>query len=57
VTLVSMHRLLGHNFNWDDTTILNQEPSYKNRFAFEMLYICQQKNSLNIQTSLLNDSY
>ncbi|EFN63938.1 hypothetical protein EAG_08369, partial [Camponotus floridanus] len=59
LTVVSMNRLLGHNFNWDDTTILDQELSYKNRLVSEMLYICPQKNSLNIRsdTSLLDDSY
>jgi len=59
LTVVLMYRLLGHNFNWEDTTILNQEPFYKKRLLSEMLHICQQKNGLNIQsdTSLLNDSY
>jgi len=29
LTVVSMHSLLGHNFKWEDTTIMDQEPSYK----------------------------
>ncbi|EFN64033.1 hypothetical protein EAG_03649, partial [Camponotus floridanus] len=39
LSVVSMHRLLGHNFNWDDTTILDQELSYKKKLVSEMLHI------------------
>lgn len=57
--VVSNHRLLGHDFNWNNTIILDEELSYKKRLVSEMLHICQQKNSFNIQndTVLLDDSY
>jgi len=59
LSVVSNHRLLGHDFKWEDTAILDEEPSYKKRLVSEMLHICQQKNSLNIQndTVFLDDSY
>jgi len=31
LSVVSNHRLLGHNFKWEDTTILDEEPSYKKK--------------------------
>jgi len=58
-TVVSSHKFLGHDFNWDDTIILNEEPFYRKRLVSEMLHISQQKNGLNLQndTSSLNDAY
>jgi len=40
-TVVSSHRLLGHDFNWEDTTILDEEPCYRKRLVSEMLHISQ----------------
>jgi len=52
-TVVSSHRLLGHDFNWDDTIILDEEPFYRKRLVSEMLHISQQKNGLNLLNDLL----
>lgn len=58
-TVVASHRLLGHDFNCDDTTILDEEPFYRKRLVSEMLHISQQSNGLNLNndTSLLDHAY
>jgi len=59
LSVVSGHRLEGHEFDWDNILILDEEPSYKKRLISEMLHISQQCNGLNVQsdTDLLDKSY
>ncbi|KYM95692.1 hypothetical protein ALC62_13658 [Cyphomyrmex costatus] len=54
------HRLkYGHDFQWDNIKILDEEPCYRKRLISEMLHIKRQKNSLNLQTDTegLHDAY
>lgn len=45
------HRInLNHDFNWNETEILDIEPYYNKRMVSEMLHIKKQYNSLNLQT-------
>lgn len=59
LSIVSTHRLTGHEFNWDEVLVLDEEPVYRRRLFSEMLHISSQGNSLNIQndTLLLDASY
>lgn len=43
LSVVSVHRLEGHDFNWDNTIILDKEFSYKKRIISEMIYISLQE--------------
>jgi len=50
-SVITEHRLqYDHDFQWDNITILNEEPYYRKRLISEMLNIKKQKNSLNLQT-------
>jgi len=57
-SVVSGHRLEGHEFDWDNILILDEEPSYKKRLISEMLHISQQRKGLNVQsdTDMLDKS-
>jgi len=59
LNVISIHRLLGHDFNWNEAKILDKEPSFKKRIISEMLHITQQPFGLNIQsdTEKLDKSY
>lgn len=49
--MITDHRLeLDHEFNWNDVTILDNEPLFNKRLVSEMIFIKRQKNSLNMQT-------
>jgi len=50
LNVISLHKLQGHEFNWNEAIILDKEPSYKKRIISEMLYITQQNHGLNIQS-------
>jgi len=59
LTVVSEHRLTGHEFDWNNVSILDNEPHYTKRLVSEMLHIKHQSNSINIKedTDLLDSSY
>jgi len=39
-----------HEFDWDNTQILDFETNYNKRLISEMIYIKEQKKSINLQT-------
>lgn len=51
LSVVSVHRLDGHEFDWDNTIILDEESNYKKRIISEMLHISTQENSLNLHNN------
>lgn len=59
LTVVTEHRLEGHEFDWDNVSILDSEPHYTKRLISEMLHIKNQLNSINIKENieLLDSSY
>jgi len=59
LSVVSLHRLEGHEFDWNNVSILDEEPRYVRRIISEMLHISKQNHSINIQsdTELLDDLY
>ncbi|EFN67155.1 hypothetical protein EAG_12459, partial [Camponotus floridanus] len=54
VSVVSDHKLAGHEFNWDDVRILDEDPSFLRRIISEMIHITRHNNSLNIQNDTDN---
>jgi len=46
-----------HSINWKNVKILNFEPKYHKRLISEIIHIKEQKNGLNRNTKLLNESY
>ena len=59
-SVISCHKIEhDHEFDWDNATILDSEPSYKKRLISEMVHIKRQNMGLNKQsdTELLPDSY
>jgi len=36
LSIVSLHRLEGHDFNWDNVSILDEEPNYKKKLIADM---------------------
>lgn len=46
LSVVSTHRLAGHEFNWDDVLVLDEEPFYRRRIFSEMLYISSQEKRI-----------
>lgn len=48
-SVITDHRLMGHEFAWDSVTILDEEHYYYRRLMSEMIFIKRQKNSLNLQ--------
>ena len=59
LSVVSQHRLEGHEFDWDNVTILDRERSYTRRCVSEMFYIKRQTNGINLQedTAKLSSVY
>lgn len=49
-SVITDHRLMNHDFNWNDIDILDKEPILNKRLLSEMLYIKRQNNSLNLKT-------
>lgn len=58
-SVITEHRFMGHDFDWDKICILGEEPSYIKRHISEMIHIKQQKNDINLQddTRFLDDCY
>lgn len=50
LSVVSLHRMEGHEFDWANISILEEEPGYKKKLIAEMLYISNQNHSINIQS-------
>jgi len=48
-----------HNFDWDNTAILDREANYNKRLISEMIQIKEQKNGINSQkdTEMFDESY
>lgn len=59
VSVISEHRLLYHEFNWEDVEILDKESYLGKRLISEMIHIKRQKNDLNLysDTEKLNDTF
>jgi len=59
-SVITEHRLeFGHEFNWDNSKIVDKEKQYYRRLISEMINIKSQKNAINLQadTELLSQSY
>jgi len=59
-SVISEHKLaLGHDFDWENVKILDEEPYLGKRLISEMLHIKKQTNSINLQTDTegLHDAY
>jgi len=59
-SVISEHILNhNHNFDWDNTVILDREPRFYKRIISEMIHIKEQNFSLNLNsdTELLDESY
>jgi len=58
-SVISTHRLLNHEFDWDKFHILDNEASWYKRVISEMIHIKLQPRGLNKQndTEMLSDSY
>jgi len=59
LSVISTHRLQGHDFDWNSVRILDNESAWYRRIISEMIYIKTHSNSLNKQsdTEMLSDSY
>ncbi|XP_024874683.1 uncharacterized protein LOC112456414 [Temnothorax curvispinosus] len=59
LSVVSQHRLEGHEFDWDNVLIMDRERSYLRRSISEMFYIKRQNNGINLQedTAGLSNNY
>ncbi|EFN67139.1 hypothetical protein EAG_14324, partial [Camponotus floridanus] len=55
LTVVSEHRLAGHEFDWQNISILDNEPHYIKRLISEMLHIKKQAHSINIKDDDINN--
>ncbi|KMQ89133.1 hypothetical protein RF55_11264 [Lasius niger] len=53
-SVITDHRLLDHEFLWDDVEILDEEPFLSKRLVSEMIFIKRQVNSLNLQSGTEN---
>jgi len=58
-SVISSHRLLNHEFDWDKPYILDNETSWYKRIISEMIHIKMQTKGINKQsdTEILSDSY
>ena len=58
-SVITNHRLMGHEFKWEEVEVLDREPVLNKRLTSEMIFIKRQKNSLNLQsdTDNLNTVY
>ncbi|XP_029674258.1 uncharacterized protein LOC115242254 [Formica exsecta] len=50
LSVITDHRLMNHEFDWENVEILDEESILNKRLISEMLFIRHQKNSLNRQT-------
>ena len=48
-----------HEFNWEETTIIDRESNYKKRLTSEMIHIKSNHNSINKEDNIftLNKIY
>ena len=51
-SVITDHRLLNHDFKWDEIEVLDEERNLNKRLLSEMLLIKRQKNGLNAQKDL-----
>ena len=51
-SVITDHRLLDHEFKWDEIEVLDEERNLNKRLLSEMLLIKRQKNGLNAQKDL-----
>jgi len=60
LSVISEHKLNhNHEFDWNNTKILDSEPHYHKKLISEMIHIKEQKHGINLNndTELLNDTY
>jgi len=48
-SVITDHRLLNHEFDWNCVEILDEEPILGKRLVSEMIHIKLQKNSINLE--------
>lgn len=46
--VITIHRLLNYELNWDKMDVLDKEPNLRKRLLLEIIYINRQRNSLNL---------
>jgi hypothetical protein len=58
-SVITDHRLLDHDFDWENVRVLDEEPILGKKLLFEMLFIKRQINGLNSQndTERLQHAY
>ena len=58
-SVITDHRLLDHDFDWENVRILDEEPILGKKLLSEMLFIKRQTNGLNsqIDTECLQHAY
>jgi len=59
-SVISEHIIkFSHSFDWNDVKVLDRESKFYKRIISEMIYIKEQKSSLNLNsdTELLDESY
>ncbi|KAM0732494.1 hypothetical protein ACS0PU_002036 [Formica fusca] len=50
-SVITDHRVsFNHDFDWDNVSVLDNEPWLRKRLISEILHIKRQKNGLNLQT-------
>jgi len=59
ITEYMLSLMLTLSFDWNNIQILDSELNYNKRLSFEMLYIKEQFNDINLQKNIdfLDDSY
>ena len=51
--VITEHRLQeGHDFDWDNVTVLDEESYYRKRLISEMIFIKRQTHGLNLQMDI-----
>ena len=53
--MVSLHRIENkHEFDWENTSVLDMESNYKKRLFSEMIYVKSNHNSINRKEDIQN---
>ena len=58
-SVITDHRLLNHEFKWEEVEVLDSERNLNKRLTSEIIFIKKQKNALNLQsdTENLHEAY
>src|SRR5436190_15151168 len=58
-SVITDHKLLNHEFKWEEVEVLDSERNLNKRLTSEIIFIKKQKNALNLQsdTENLHEAY